>query len=84
MQEAATQPVGVTSKNIDLWFEGRPLSSSQQNRYSNILRSAKALSVTILENVPPGPDQTAAIRDVRQACAAAYDAILTGQAGAAG
>lgn len=73
---AATRTVReIGSRDLDNWFQYHAPRPEQQKKYEAIRNAGKELAATILENTPPGPDQTAAIRQVREACMTANQAI---------
>lgn len=66
----------ITQDNLDNWFTYHAPTEDQIEKYQKLRQSGKFLAETILENVPDGPDQSAAIRKVREA-------IMTANAGLA-
>ena len=66
---------GVSGKDLDNWFTYHSPTSDQLPKYAEIREAGKALATVILHNVPPGPDQTAAIRQVREAVMTANQGI---------
>lgn len=66
---------GVTPADIENWFEYHAPSQEQQPKYQSLRAAGKALASEILRCTPPGPDQTAAIRKVREAVMTANQAI---------
>jgi hypothetical protein len=73
----AQQAGGVTLGKINQWFGGyRAPNGPQAQKLSLVQQAGLDLATTILNNVPPGPDQTAAIRLIREACMTANAAIL--------
>lgn len=73
---AATATVRpTTGQQIENWFTYHSPSPEQLPRYQNLREAGKHLALTILSNTPPGPDQTAAIRKVREAVMTANQAI---------
>lgn len=71
-----SNPPGLTLADLDEIFQYHAPTSSQQVSYTVLRSAGKALAQAILEVVPAGPDQTAAIRQVREA-------VMTGNAGIA-
>lgn len=67
--------LGVTRTNIENWFTYHGPTQATMAKYIPIRAAAKVLAVAILDNVPPGPDQTVAIRKVREAVMTANQAI---------
>lgn len=68
--------MGHIQDNLDNWFTYHAPTEDQIEKYQKLRQSGKFLAETILENVPDGPDQSAAIRKVREA-------IMTANAGLA-
>jgi hypothetical protein len=66
----------VTKEHIDNWFTHHPPTEEQLPKYVELRDGAKAFATQILELVLAGPDQTAAIRKVREA-------VMTANAGIA-
>lgn len=74
--EGATATVRAISKSdLDNWFKYHAPRPEQQKKYEVIREAGKELAATILENTPPGADQSAAIRQVREACMTANQSI---------
>lgn len=68
-------PRGVTKEDLDNWFTYHSPKPDQLPKYAAIRDIGKSLAITILANTPPGPDQTAAIRKIREAVMTANQAI---------
>lgn len=66
---------GVSRADISKWFEYHPPTQQQLPKYQAIRDGAKDLAFTILSNTPPGPDQTAAIRLLRDTVMTANQSI---------
>jgi hypothetical protein len=66
---------GINPQMLDNWFKYHAPRPDQQKKYEAIREAGKELAATILENTPPGPDQSAAIRQVREACMTANQSI---------
>lgn len=66
---------GVTAADIDNWFTYHPPTQEQVGRYTVLRDAAKAFALSILNTTPPGADQTAALRKVRETVATANMAI---------
>ena len=66
----------VNEKNIERWFDAGVPNAGQSTRYEAIRKSARELALTILHNTPEGPDQTDAIRKLRECVGMAHEAIL--------
>jgi hypothetical protein len=69
----------VTKQDLDNWFTYHSPKGDQPERYVKIREAAKALATVILENTPAGPDQTTAIRKVREAVMTANQSIACGE-----
>lgn len=79
-QPAATQtrPGAVTKEAIDNWFCYHAPTASQQEFYVALRNAGRDLAMAILSLTPPGADQAAAIRKVREAIMTANAAIACG------
>lgn len=66
---------GVSKQDLDNWFKYHAPRPEQQKKYEAIREAGKELAATILENTPPGPDQSAAIRQIREAVMTANQSI---------
>jgi hypothetical protein len=66
---------GVSQRDLDNWFAYHAPTSVQLPKYAAIRDAGKDLAAVILEHTPPGPDQTAAIRKIREAVMTANQAI---------
>ncbi len=75
-QETATMR-GVSPRELDNWFNYHEPLPHQTPKYNAIRNAGKELAATILKNTPPSADQTAAIRQVREAVFTANAAIAT-------
>jgi hypothetical protein len=71
----ATSARGVTQHDLDNWFQYHTPTSEQLPKYEAIRGAGKQFALAILKNTPPGPDQTAAIRQVREAVMTANQCI---------
>lgn len=60
---------------LENWFEYHPPRPGQPEKYAAIRMAAKALAYVIVGNTPPGVDQTAAIRKLREAVMTANAAV---------
>jgi len=69
---------GLTKEAIDDIFTYHSPSSEQLPKYQAIRDKAKELGLVILENTPAGPDQTAAIRLLRESVMTANACIALG------
>ena len=64
---------------IDNIFRHHPPKSDQVERYNAIREAGKAFALVVLETTPAGPDQSVAIRKVREAVMTANAAIAIGE-----
>lgn len=69
----------IDSKDIDNWFSYHTPKEGQPERYTLIRDTAKTLAEAILFNTPSGPDQSAAIRKLRECVMTANAAIACGE-----
>jgi hypothetical protein len=65
----------ITMKELENWFTYHPPSPEQQQQYVAIRDAAKRFAEVVASNTPPSPDQTAAIRKIREAVMTANAAI---------
>lgn len=70
----------MTRADIDNIFSYHPPKGDQVERYNAIREAGKAFALVLLENTPASPDQTVAIRKVREAVMTANAAIAIGEA----
>lgn len=68
-------PRAVTQADLDNWFTYHAPTEDQQAKYILLRDGAKKFAETILFCAPAGPDQTAAIRKIREAVMTANAAI---------
>ena len=66
---------GVRATDLENWFTYHAPNAEQLPRYQRLREQGLLLANAILVNTPPGPDQTAAIRKVREAVMTANQAI---------
>jgi hypothetical protein len=52
---------------LDLWFTYHPPTPEQAPIFQTLRDAGHQFAQTIIENVPPSPDRTVAIRHVREA-----------------
>lgn len=57
----------VSVDDIRKWFSHHEVGSLQQEKLDRVREAALDFAKVLLANVPAGPDQTAAIRHVRDA-----------------
>jgi hypothetical protein len=65
----------IDERMIENWFQYHSPSPSQLPKYQAIRDAGKKLALAILQNTPGGPDQSDAIRKVRESCMTANQAI---------
>ncbi len=65
----------LTYDDLENFFVYHPARGSQADRYERLRAAAHEFAKTILELTPPNPDQSAAIRKVREAVMTANAAI---------
>lgn len=65
----------MTQADLDRWFTYHTPTPDQQAAYVEIRAAAKMLAAVIVRNTVSCPDQTAAIRKVREAVMTANAAI---------
>lgn len=65
----------ISEADLDNWFTYHAPKAGQPEQYMRIRSAGRHLASTILGNTPPGPDQSAAIRKVREAVMTANQAI---------
>lgn len=68
-------PGPIGRYEIDNWFTYHKPHGDQSGRYEAIREAGRGMALVILEHTPPGPDQTAAIRKIREAVMTANQAI---------
>lgn len=66
-----------TVEELSALFSYHPPKEEDIAKYGEIRRVAMHLAQTIVQHTPPGPDQSAAIRKVREAVMTANAAIAT-------
>jgi len=69
---------GVTGADLLNWFTYHPPSEEQIPKYNRLRDAALVFARVIQLETPPGPDQTTAIRKVREAVMTANAAIACG------
>jgi hypothetical protein len=70
----------VSEADLDHWFASHVPNQDETRRLQAIREQGKQFARTILTNLQPGPDQTAAIRKVREAVYTANAGIMYEQA----
>lgn len=69
----------ITQQDLDNWFTYHAPKDDQPERYVKIRESAKEFAEVVLLNTPAGPDQTTAIRKIREAVMTANQSIACGE-----
>lgn len=68
--------MAITPADLDNWFSYHPPKDSEQVKaYERIRDAGYAFAEVLLAETPPGPDQSAAIRKVREAVMVANAAV---------
>ncbi len=57
----------MTQKDLDNWFQYHAPTPGQVERYNIIREAAKQFAEIVVENTPSCPDQTVAVRKIREA-----------------
>lgn len=65
----------ITQKMLDEWFTYHKPKDDQPERYEKLREGAKAFAELIVELTPEGPDQSVAIRKIREAVMTANASI---------
>ena len=65
----------ITKADLDNWFEYHKPTEHQIPCFNRLREAAKVFAQAIIDNTPPSPDQTAAVRKVREAVMTANAAI---------
>ena len=69
----------ITSEQLDNWFSYHPPKTpSEVEAYERIRTAGKVMAATIVQLTPPGADQTAAVRKIREAVMTANAALACG------
>lgn len=69
----------IFQHDLDNWFTHHPPEGDQPARYVILRDAAKLFAEVIVAQTPKGPDQSAAIRKVREAVMTANAAIACGE-----
>jgi Xaa-Pro aminopeptidase len=69
---------GVTASDLDNWFTHHAPTPKQTAAYEAVREAGKAFAAVILAQTPSCPDQTVAIRKVREAVMVANQSIACG------
>ena len=65
----------ITDAQLDEWFTYHAPTPEQAARYQMIRQGARAFATVLVECTPGGPDQTAALRKLRESVMTANAAI---------
>lgn len=65
----------LTQEQLDNWFQYHAPKEGQSEKYEKIRAAGKVFAETIVELTPASADQTAAVRQVREAVFTANAAI---------
>lgn len=68
----------ITKEILVNWFTYHPPTPEQQDKYIAIREAGYVFATVILNSTPECPDQTAAIRKIREAVMTANQAIACG------
>ena len=79
IKQEGEEMTGITKDQIKNWFTYHSPKGDQTERYMTIRVAGALCAETILANTPSGPDQSAAIRKVREAVMTANAAIACGE-----
>jgi hypothetical protein len=71
-------PQGITAKDLDNWFTYHAPTEGQPAKYQAIREAGKVFAEVVLTNTPSCPDQTVAIRKIREAVMVANQSIACG------
>lgn len=70
---------GVTREDLENWFTHHPPQNATEiTAYEKIRDAAKQFAQVVLEHTPSCPDQTVAIRKIREAVMVANSSIACG------
>lgn len=67
----------IDDAQLRTWFTYHPPTGDQPTRYNAIRDAAYEFAKAVREHTPPGADQTAAMRKIREAVMTANAAIAT-------
>jgi hypothetical protein len=65
-------------KKLDIWFTYHAPTPDQFPKYNTMREAAKVFAQCIVDNTSAGPDQTVAIRKIREAVMTANASIACG------
>jgi hypothetical protein len=67
--------MAISQADLHHWFTYHAPTDEQARHYAEIREAALEFATVLLTNTPPSPDQTAAIRKIREAVMTANAAI---------
>jgi hypothetical protein len=70
--------MSITNAQLENWFVYHAPSPDQLKKYTAIRQAALDFARIVVENTPPSADQTAAVRQIRQAVMTANQSIACG------
>lgn len=70
----------MTQQELENYFSYHPPKGDQVERYGNIREAGLLMAQVVIDNTPPGPDQSVAIRKIREGVMMANAAIACGEA----
>lgn len=68
----------ITKRDLDNWFKYHPPTTKQTRAYEEIRAAALTFATTVCDLTPVCPDQTTAVRKIREAVMTANAAIACG------
>jgi len=68
--------VGIKPSKLDIWFSADAVPGKEDPRVVELRVAARRFAEVIIENSPPSPDQSHALRNVRDALQAASQAVV--------
>jgi hypothetical protein len=71
----------MTNKELDNLFSYHPPKGNQVERYNDIREAGRLFAQVVVDSTPAGPDQSAAIRKIREAVMTANAAIACEEGG---
>lgn len=71
----------MTNKELDNLFSYHPPKGNQVERYNDIREAGRLFAQVVVDSTPTGPDQSAAIRKIREAVMTANAAIACEEGG---
>jgi len=68
----------ISEVELENWFTYHAPTDGQPAKYLAIREAAKVFAATVVANTPSGPDQTVAVRKIREAVMVANQSIACG------